>query len=124
MMKRLVIRYEWLILCGLLISSWAFLNVLGITNTPSDVFWALFGLGAAAEGVIELYWESKQETLTFGAVEGSEESAALLTQKMNKDPLGGVVTVTHGSVGLTMSFYAFRSMILQHDESKDDEDNE
>jgi hypothetical protein len=123
MLKRLVIRYEWLILCGLLISVWAFLNVLGITNTPSDVFWALFGLGAAAEGFIELWWENKQEHLTFGAVEGSEESAALLTQKMNRDPLGGVVTVTHGSVGLTMSFHAFRSMVLHH-ENKDDEDNE
>jgi hypothetical protein len=59
MMKRLLVRYEWLILMGLLISIWSFLNVIGITNTSSDIFWSLAGLGLATEGFIELYYERK-----------------------------------------------------------------
>jgi len=59
MMKRLLVRYEWLIIMGLLIASWSFLNVVGITNTSSDVFWSLAGLGLATEGFIELYYERK-----------------------------------------------------------------
>jgi hypothetical protein len=44
---------------GLLIATWSFLNVLGITNTSSDIFWSLTGLGIAIEGFIELYYEKK-----------------------------------------------------------------
>ena len=62
MMKRLLVRYEWLIIMGLLIASWSFFNVVGITNTSSDVFWSLAGLGLATEGFIELYYERKEES--------------------------------------------------------------
>ena len=58
-MKRYLVRYEWLVIMGLLIASWSFLNVLGITNTSSDIFWSLTGLGIAIEGFIELYYEKK-----------------------------------------------------------------
>jgi len=42
---------------GLLIATWSFLNVLGITETSSDIFWSLAGLCLATEGFIELYYE-------------------------------------------------------------------
>jgi hypothetical protein len=57
MLKRVLVRYEWLILMGLLIATWSFLNVLGITETSSDIFWSLAGLCLATEGFIELYYE-------------------------------------------------------------------
>jgi hypothetical protein len=47
---------------GLLIAIWSFLNVVGITDTSSDVFWSLAGLGLATEGFIELYYERKEES--------------------------------------------------------------
>jgi hypothetical protein len=45
---------------GLLIAGWSLLNVLGITNTSSDIFWFLAGLGLAIEGIIELYYERQE----------------------------------------------------------------
>jgi hypothetical protein len=59
-MKRYLVRFEWLILMGLLIAGWSLLNVLGITNTSSDIFWFLAGLGLAIEGIIELYYERQE----------------------------------------------------------------
>jgi hypothetical protein len=59
MLKRILVRYEWLIFMGLLISLWSFLNVIGITDTNSDLFWAIAGLGVAIEGFIELYYEKR-----------------------------------------------------------------
>ena len=61
MMKRVLIRYEWLILMGLLIATWSLLNVFGITETSSDIFWSLAGLGLATEAFIELYYERQAE---------------------------------------------------------------
>jgi len=61
MMKRYLVRYEWLIIMGLLIAIWSFLNVIGITTTSSDIFWSLAGLGLATEGFIELYYERKAD---------------------------------------------------------------
>ena len=61
MLKRLLIRYELLIFAGGIIAIWAFLNVLGITNTDSDLFWCIFGVGAAIEGIIELYYERQED---------------------------------------------------------------
>jgi hypothetical protein len=62
MMKRLLIRYEWLVLIGLILSSMAIFNVIGWTDTNSDLFWAIAGLGLGIEGIIELYYEGKEET--------------------------------------------------------------
>jgi len=60
-MKRYLVRYEWLILMGLLIASWSLLNVLGITDTSSDIFWCIAGLGLVIEGIIELYYEKQDD---------------------------------------------------------------
>ena len=59
--KKLVLRYEVLIGLGILVVVWSTLNVLGITNTSSDVFWALFGLGAVVEGLIELFYGEEED---------------------------------------------------------------
>ena len=61
MMKKLLVRYELLILMGLLIATWSFLNVIGITNTSSDIFWSLAGLGLATEAFIELWYERRAD---------------------------------------------------------------
>ena len=61
MLKRVLVRYEWLIIMGLLIATWSFLNVFGITDTSSDIFWSLAGLGLATEGFIELYYERQAD---------------------------------------------------------------
>jgi len=124
MLKRLLIRYEWLVICGAIISVWALLNSFGITNTPSDIFWALFGAGAAVEGFIELFYESREdEKYSFDAGMGNDERRAeILSQKMNDDPMGGVVTVSHGNVGLTMSFHTFRRMLLAHEEGDENDE--
>ena len=59
--KKLVLRLEVLIGLGMLVVVWTTLNVLGITNTSSDVFWALFGLGAVIEGLIELFYGDEKD---------------------------------------------------------------
>jgi hypothetical protein len=46
---------------GLLIASWSLLNVLGITDTSSDIFWCIAGLGLVIEGIIELYYEKQDD---------------------------------------------------------------
>ncbi len=60
-MKKVLLRIEVLIILGLLIWFWASANALGWTDTDSDVFWALFGLGAAIEGFIELWFDGSEE---------------------------------------------------------------
>ena len=61
MIRKLLLRYEWLILMGLLIAILSLSNVLGYTNLDSDVFWAVAGLGLAVEGSLELWFASKEE---------------------------------------------------------------
>lgn len=61
MMKKMLLRIEVLIILGVLIGLWAFSNALGWTDTDSDVFWALFGLGAALEGLIEIWFDESDE---------------------------------------------------------------
>ena len=119
MMKRILVRFEWLIAMGVVIFSLSFANVLGLTNINSDLFWAIAGLGLAVEGVIELYYEGKEDKLVF---ENEGESLKTLTERMNEDPAGGVVSISHGSVGVTTSFYSFRAMILK--DYKERNDNE
>lgn len=57
--KKLMMRYEWIIITGLLLTIFPMLNVLGYTNIDSDFFWALAGLCLTVEGIIELYYEQK-----------------------------------------------------------------
>jgi hypothetical protein len=61
MLKKLLLRLEILIILGLLTAIWAFSNVVGITDNDSDIFWGLFGLGAALEGMIELWYGRKED---------------------------------------------------------------
>tara|TARA_R110002020_G_scaffold23960_4_gene79288 strand:- start:4405 stop:4698 length:294 start_codon:yes stop_codon:yes gene_type:complete len=57
--KKVLFRYEWIIVTGLLLTIIPMGNVLGYTNIDSDFFWALAGLCLTVEGVIELYYEQK-----------------------------------------------------------------
>ena len=58
-LKKVVMRYEWIVVTGLLLTIVPMLNVLGYTNINSDFFWALAGLCLTVEGIIELYYEQK-----------------------------------------------------------------
>lgn len=57
--KHLLMRYEWIVFTGLLLTIVPMMNVLGFTNIDSDVFWTLAGLCLTVEGVIELYYEQR-----------------------------------------------------------------
>ncbi|QDP65134.1 MAG: hypothetical protein GOVbin140_35 [Prokaryotic dsDNA virus sp.] len=57
--KKAIMRYEWIVVTGLLLTVFPLLNVFGITNIDSDFFWALAGLCLTVEGIIELYYEQK-----------------------------------------------------------------
>jgi hypothetical protein len=62
MIRRLLLRYEWIILLGLTITLLALSNVLGYTSVDSDLFWAIAGVGLVAEACLELYFESKEDS--------------------------------------------------------------
>ena len=57
--KKAIMRYEWIVVTGLLLTIVPMLNVLGYTNIDSDFFWALAGLCLTDEGIIELFYEQK-----------------------------------------------------------------
>jgi hypothetical protein len=109
----LLIRYEWIILIGVVISMLAFSNVVGWSNINSDLFWCGVGVALVGEGLIELYYEKKNDTIFVG--EESDYNMQILTERMNSDPLRGVVTLSHGDKGVTMSYNTFRGHILQQD---------
>ena len=51
--KKLRLELLVVIIMGTIMANWAMLNVLGITSTNSDLFWAMFGATAAIEATIE-----------------------------------------------------------------------
>ncbi len=53
--KKLRLELLVVIVMGSIMGIWALLNVLGVTSTDSDLFWAMFGATAATEAGIE-YW--------------------------------------------------------------------
>ena len=53
MIKKLLLRYEYLILLGLTIAILALSNVLGYSSIDSDLFWAIAGIGLVAEACLE-----------------------------------------------------------------------
>ncbi len=61
MMKKYIIRIEWILFISVALTIWATLNYMGITDTDSDLFWALFGAGAAIECCIILWTELKED---------------------------------------------------------------
>ena len=111
-MRKLILRYEWLIIGGLFIGALALLNVLNITNFDSDLFWAMFGAGAAAEAILELWVGKREEHLVLELTE--DGTYARLGQLMNEDPFGATVTIVHSGVGITTNFQTFRKMVLTH----------
>tara|TARA_Y100000310_G_C20628384_1_gene787193 strand:- start:582 stop:995 length:414 start_codon:yes stop_codon:yes gene_type:complete len=113
MLKRLLVRYEWLILIGVFTSILSLCNVVGWSNINSDLFWCGAGVALVGEGIIELYYESKNDVFLLG--DESDYNLHTLTERMNSDPLKGVVTLSHGDKGVTMSFNTFKGHILQQD---------
>ena len=57
--KEDLMRYEWIVITGMLLTIIPLLNVFGITEINSDLFWTLAGVCLTVEGVIELYYEQK-----------------------------------------------------------------
>tara|TARA_B100000035_G_C20844501_1_gene484546 strand:+ start:85 stop:408 length:324 start_codon:yes stop_codon:yes gene_type:complete len=74
MIRKLLLRYEWLVFMGLLIAILSLSNVLGYTSLDSDIFWAVAGLGLAVEGCLELYFGSKEEDPVEEIVHKLEDS--------------------------------------------------
>lgn len=111
MIKRFVLRYELLICLSLLLAMLSGGNVVGWWDINSDLFWAFFGFAAAGEFALELYYEFKRpDEVTFTSQD--DETVERLTHLMNEDPNKAAVTITHGNIGLTTSFFAFRSSII------------
>ena len=112
-----LLRYEWLILMGATLAVLAALNVLKITNINPDFFWMIAGIGIGAEAFIEIYYEKRLDKVVFNQ-ERAGEGFEKISERMNDDPAKGVVTLTHGNLGITMTFLAFRKILLQHEEGK------
>ena len=124
MIKRLLIRYEWVAILGVILAIFAMLKVFGVLEFSSDVFWAIAGLEVAGVAAIELFFESREDTFTLKIddLEHSNDRYEELANRMNNDPSGAVVTISHGNIGVTMSFHTFRSTFINSQEQ--DETNE
>jgi len=58
--RRLLFRYEWILLSGFILTTLAMCNVFGYTNFSGDFFWALAGAALCGEALVELYYERKK----------------------------------------------------------------
>ena len=58
--KRVIFRYEWILVTGFLLMTLAISNELGYTNFSGDFFWALCGAALCGEAIVELYYERKR----------------------------------------------------------------
>jgi|APSaa5957512576_1039674.scaffolds.fasta_scaffold207837_2 hypothetical protein len=63
MIRKLLLRYEYLILLGLTITILALSNVLGYSSIDSDLFWAVAGIGLVVEAILELYFDVQEESV-------------------------------------------------------------
>jgi hypothetical protein len=61
--KRVLFRYEWILMSGFLLTTLAMCNVLGYTNFSGDFFWALCGAALCGEAIVELYYERRKGNL-------------------------------------------------------------
>jgi len=61
--KRVLFRYEWILMSGFLLTMFAMCNVFGFTNFSGDFFWALAGAALCGEAVVELYYERRKGNL-------------------------------------------------------------
>jgi len=110
MMRKIVLRHEWLIGAGFLIGVLSLLNFFSVTNLDSDLFWTIAGLALALEQIFEWYAESQEEKLLLEVT--GEDKLSELARLMNEDPMGGTVTIVHSQVGHTMPFVTLRSALI------------
>ena len=59
--RRLIFRYEWLILISLMMACLAISNILGYTDFTGDLFWAGAFVGSLGLGISELYYEKRKK---------------------------------------------------------------
>ena len=58
--KHLMLRYEIILLGGLLLIVLPILNTLGIITVNSDTFWVLAGIVISAEALLEIIYERRK----------------------------------------------------------------
>ncbi len=61
--KRVLFRYEWILMSGFLLTTLAMCNVFGYTHFTGDFFWALAGAALCGEAIVELYYERRKGNL-------------------------------------------------------------
>lgn len=114
MLKKLLIRYEWLILVGLTIAILGVLDESGIVSISGSIFWAIAGSGIATEAIFELYFDRKADLVNLKfEQERDEESFKDLARKMNEDPFQATITIQHSGIGITMSYVSFRALLMK-----------
>jgi len=59
-LKHLLLRYEIILVGGLLLIILPVLNSIGYITVSSDTFWVLAGVVITAEAVLELYYEKQK----------------------------------------------------------------
>ena len=61
--KHLMLRYEIILLGGLLLIVLPILNTIGIIEVNSDTFWVLAGIVISAEALLEIIYERRKKKL-------------------------------------------------------------
>ena len=58
--NHLILRYEIIVIGGILLMALPILNTLGYISVDSNFFWMLCGLVMTAEGLVEIKYERKK----------------------------------------------------------------
>ena len=58
--KRVLFRFQWIVVAGFLLTVLPVMNILGVTNISGDFFWALAGACLMVEAMMELYYERRK----------------------------------------------------------------
>lgn len=58
--KIVVLRYEWILLSGLLLIIVPIIDMTGYYPIPDTVYWMLAGICLSVEAIIELYMDRKR----------------------------------------------------------------
>jgi len=53
--RDMLLRFEWIIFSGVLLTVLPIMNYLGVTNIHGDLFWSLAGFCLLIEGMISVY---------------------------------------------------------------------
>ena len=61
--KHLMLRYEIILLGGVLLIVLPILNSLGVITVNSDTFWVLAGIVISAEALLEIIYERRKRKL-------------------------------------------------------------